>query len=215
LIVLYPGITDAVEKTIRDAKLGSIPLRQFKTFKDRLLSIDVLLNMRKDLDEVQRREVVDIIWGKGDVVRATRKFLSEAANGSKSEGWALVSWFSKGDPMSMDRQYANECQQLTNNTPDAEFLAALQDMVQRDSYLLAAVNETTKCALTSLSGTINKLVKTLNAKTAFIQQEECKKHIQRNASMSEENDLKDLRVGLIQQVNKISQSPPFRYVPIM
>jgi hypothetical protein len=215
LIVLYPGITDAVEKTIRDAKLGSIPLRQFKTFKDHLLGIDVLLNMRKDLDEVQRREVVDIIWGKGDVVRATRKFLSEAANGSKSEGWGLASWFSKGDPMSMDRQYANECQQLTNNTPDAEFLAALQDMVQRDPYLLAAVNETTKCALTSLSGTINKLVKTLNAKTAFIQQEECKKHIQRNASMSEENDLKDLRVGLIQQINKFSQSPPFRYVPIM
>lgn len=207
LVTLYPRIAEGVRKTILEAKLDSISLRQFKTSKDRLLAIEVLFDKRDDLDEVQRREVVDIIWRTGDLQAATRKFLTDPAKpDAQSWGIGVPTWFTGGGSSSMERQFTTECRQLKNSTPDAQFLAALQDMASRDPYLRAAVDETTSHALTSLQGTISKLVKTLNAKAAFVQQEECKKHIQRHASITEENDLRESRVGLIRQINEHAQS---------
>lgn len=210
ITALYPKIDDLLQKSIRDAKLANIKARDFRSNKDRLILIYFLLKQRKDLDLTKRRELIQFILVQNDL-QAVRDIIGSSkqdvqSNKSKAQAvWsAIKGMFTDGDlPLPKPVQ---EALSIASETSDPEFLLRLQDELVDDETLNSAVIDTKNMAQRHFEAAIPKLLKKVVHGALHIQQEDCVKQIQREASSQLEKDIEYFRRDFIRAIEERSES---------
>ncbi|KIM92371.1 hypothetical protein PILCRDRAFT_417 [Piloderma croceum F 1598] len=208
LAILYPGIGELLQKTIQNANLSTIESRTFKHLKESIITIDFILQRRKHLDERKRLELIRLILDDGDM-RQAESVLATSSNASqrKPKGWLLsvfAAFWPEGDDSDRHGLF-REARDVAFHSTDAQFLLALKDIESREPLLRQAVAETEGIVRGYFNKVVSKLLKTIKHKALHIQQEDCKRQYQREASSREEQDQHRLRIDLIRQIENSSR----------
>jgi len=208
--ILYPTIGELLQKTIKATDLSVIDSRSFKHRKRRIITIDFILQRRKNLDERKRLELIRLILNDGDM-RQAESVLATSNNISlehqrKPKGWLssiVGAFWPEGDDF--DRQgLVKEARDVAYRLTDAQFLLSLKDIESREPLLRQVVAETEGIARDYFDRVVSKLLKNIKQKALHIQQEDCKKQYQREAASREEQDQLRLRIDLIRQIENSS-----------
>jgi hypothetical protein len=182
-------------------------IRPLQDLKEHLITIDLLLGRRKDLDQQKRLELIKLILSDGDKQQA-ETVLAVPENTRKRKGWWLVSafrsFFSEGD--GFGEHMFREARKVTAGMADIQFLLTLKDIDAREPLLREVVVETENIARDEIKKVISKLLKKILHKALHIQQEDCKKHYQLLLASREEEDQRGSRIHLIREIKEKSES---------
>ena len=199
-------------KAIQEANLSIIRSHRFRNLKDRLITIDILLQHCKDLDRQKRVELIGLILDNGDMRQAGNVLAMSTNPGSekksKPKGWllaALASFWPEGDN-SMGESLIKEARDVASRVTDPQFLSTLKDIVSREPLLQETVAETEQIARISFEKMISKLLNKVKHRALYIQQEDCNKQYYREASSCEEREQRGYRIDLVRHIEKRSQS---------
>jgi hypothetical protein len=129
---------------------------------------------------------------------------------SKQTRSKLKAFWPSGWPFT--QTLAQQARSRAINTSDPEFLLHLKDVLVDDDTVKTAVADTKNFAQSYLNITISKLLKKLVHNALHVQQEECTKHLQRDASSQTEKDIHRLRMELIRKIEELSLSESNSYV---
>lgn len=203
LVAIHPRIGELFKDALKKVKtdLGSIP--GFRQPKLRLSIILGLLSRIEDLSEVDRREVLDHIIEGGDIRELRRAF------GEPMDPNTVVAWTSGllyGRSLQVDQNILDRSRQVVNNVSDPDFLARLPELVRRVPTLTNNVADLAKNAHAHFDAVITKVHKQLSIRASAIQEEDCKKQIERGATKKEEEELKVSRLQLIHEIEEVSKA---------
>lgn len=206
MIVRYPKIGQLLENTILDAKLDIIRSRDYKTLKQRLIVIDVLLTELEGLYPAKRSEVIQLVLeGKWPRVES---ILDGHQPKLKSNAWfnfiSLPTIFSKDS--SPGQALLQRARSIATHTPDVDFLLQLKSISARDAALQTPVETTEDIIQDHFNATIGKLLNKLVHSALRVQLEECAKQIEREASSDAERDITRFRNDFRHQIERLSQS---------
>ncbi|TFY78520.1 hypothetical protein EWM64_g5494 [Hericium alpestre] len=197
LASLYPRMTSALDKAIRDVKLETI-----KAHKDR------------DASAARSRLFTSVLDAKDN--RAVRKILEdftpekEQATDSKSSFWSSLNPFSSKESHSSSyaESLLKEAERITSEKTDSEFLARLDTFTfgLDDKGLLSKINETKGLAQEALRKSIAHVLKTLPHTVLAIQQEDCRRQIEMELASEQQMAIDEARLEFIRMVNQMTQS---------
>lgn len=185
----------------------------------------LLAKQRQDLDPTQRQELFRFIlkedWqGIDSVLVGSNK---EDFKRAKSTTEDLKSWWQKlmaigthifKEDSQIDKQ-AQEAYNTIAGTSDSEFLSSLKDISADDDTLKTTIADTKSLADRHFDNGISKLLKKLVPGAVHIQQTDCAKQIQREASSQAENDTDRFRTEFIRRVEEQSQSESISLVALV
>jgi hypothetical protein len=188
-----------------------------------------LLEQRQDLDPTQRQELIQLIlkddWqGINSVLAGSSK---EDSNQAKSrtkgpKGWwpssiirLIIRKFFVNEDLSQIDKLAQEAYNIAAGTSDSDFLLRLKDISVDDDTLKAAIADTKILAQRHFDSVISKLLKKLVPGAVHIQQTDCAKQIQREASSQAENDTDRFRTEFIRRIEEQSQSESISLVALV
>jgi hypothetical protein len=214
---VYHGFNDIYERHVENAKFHSVKGGEFKSLKDRLVSVCHLLKKHPDLAPGKRTELVQAFLAEEDLQRARQLFpkkdkTKQPAKSGKNKEPGKTSWYSfpfssittlfswpKGtDEDSLEE----ELKQITSDVTDSKFLVELKGIHDKD--LEVPIRRVVDLACTQLSSSIDATVKKMAHAVLQMQQEECKGSIQREIDADERKVLRDLLVKFIRRVNESS-----------
>jgi hypothetical protein len=184
--------------------------------------IHFLLEQRQDLDPTQRQELIQLIFkddwqGINSVLAGSSKEDSnQRTKGPK--GWWLSSIIRKffvDEDLSQIDKLAQEADNIAAGTSDSDFLLRLKDISVDDDTLKAAIADTNILAQRHFDNVISKLLKKLVPGAVHIQQTDCAKQIQREASSQAENDTDRFRTEFIRGIEEQSQSESISLVALV
>jgi hypothetical protein len=212
LIALYPKIGDLFQKTTRNATLDSITSRDFKSNKERLIMIYVLLDQRQDLDPHQRTELIQFVL-KEDW-QGLRDVLGDPSNENSKQVKSRTNWWPgpiiwnifPDDSLSQAQRLIQEARSVATHTSDPDFLLRLKDISVDNDTLKAAIANTEHIAQQHFDNTISRLLKKLVHGAVHIQEEDCTKQIQREAYSQVEADADCFRTQFIREIEEQSYS---------
>ena len=176
----FPKINELLRKGILDAKLGTIKFQDFKTLKERLIVIDVLLTKVDGLDQTHRLELIQLVLD-GDLQRVESILDRPHEPKPKPNPWSfsnIRSIFYEKDSSAGRDAHSAERSIVADRTSDVDFLSRLNVISTYDTLLQSAVAEARNLAQNHFDTIISKLLKKLVPSAHRIQQEEFMKLIQ-------------------------------------
>jgi hypothetical protein len=205
---VYLGFNDIYERHVQNAKFDVVKGAEFKSLKERLISVCHLLEKHPDLASSKRTGLIQAFLSEEDFRRAQELFPknNRTKDHGKSSWWSFstVTGFfsgSKGtqaDPESLKK----ELRKITSDATDSDFLLQLKGIDDKD--LETSIRQAVDAACTQLSSSIDSSVKKMTHDVLRMQQDECKAHLQRGKEVAEEKALRGLLMEFIRNVNKIS-----------
>jgi hypothetical protein len=175
------------------------------------VAIYILLDQRKDLDLPERQELIRLVLK--DDWQGVRSVLDVSSTEgfnqvrSRTEAWinSTLRYFT--DEASSSRpKLLQEARNIAAHTSDSDFLLRLKDISADDDTLKKAVADTENIAHSFFDATISKLLKKLVHGVLRIQQEDCSKQIQREASSQVGKDIDRFRTEFLRGIEELSQS---------
>jgi hypothetical protein len=185
----------------------------------------LLKEQRQDLDPTQRQELIQFIlkddWqGIHSVLVGSNK---EDSKRAKSRTNDLKSWWQNlmairsyifNEDSQIDKR-AQEAYNIIAGTSDSDFLLSLKDISADDDTLKVAITDTKILVDRHFDNAISKLLKKLVPGAVHIQQTDCAKQIQREASSQAENDTDRFRTEFIRKIEEQSQSESISLVALV
>lgn len=217
---VYHGFNDIYEHHVQNAKIHSVKGAEFKSLKDRLVSVCHLLKKHPDLPPGKRTELIQAFLAEENLRRVRQlvpkndknKEPGKSKEPGKNKESGKTSWlsfpFSKimtlfsGSKGTNEDSLEEELKKITSGVKDSKFLAELKGIDDKD--LEVPIRRVVDLACTQLSSSIDAAVKKMTHAVLQMQQEECKGSIQREIDAEERNVLHDLFLKLIRDVNESS-----------
>jgi hypothetical protein len=205
---MYRGFNDIYEQHVQNAKFDAVKGAEFKSLKERLISVCHLLKKHPDLSPGKRMTLFQAFLTEDDI-RLARQVLPKKDKNKEAgkTSWlsfslskivGLFSW-SKGTD---EESFGKEVKNLTSDTSDSDFLVQLMRIDDKD--LEVPIRRVVDVACTQLSSSIDAAVKKMTHTVLQMQQEECKGSIKREIKAEEMKAHHDMLVKFIRDVNKIS-----------
>jgi hypothetical protein len=223
---VYHGFNDIYDHHVQNAKFNSVKGAEFKSLKDRLVSVCHLLKKHPDLPPGKRTELIQAFLAEEDLQRVRqlfpkkdknkqpgkRKELEKNKESGKNNESVKSSWYSfpfstimrlfSGPKGTDEDSLEDELKQITSGVTDSDFLVELKGVGDKD--LKVQIRRVVDLACTQLSSSIDATVKKMAHAVLQMQQEECKVSIRREIDADERKVLRDLLVKFIRRINETS-----------
>lgn len=194
---VYHGFHTIYKRHVEDARFDVVKGYGFKFLKRRLACICYFLREHRDISPKKRTKLIDALLSEDDL-RHAQKLISKSV---KDKEHGKSSWFSF--PKVTDEESLRKVMtKIANDVSDSDFLRRLKSV--QDEELKNALGEAVALACAQLSSSIDATVNKLTHAVLRMQQEECKKRIQRQIEDKERKVLGRTRVNFIRDINRNS-----------
>ena len=202
----YHGFNDIYQHHFQNSNFSTIKGLEFRSLKERLISVCHLLKNHPDLPPGKRTALIQTFLADDDL-RRTRQ-----AHTPKNDKDGKLSWPSfslskitgllSGSKGIDESSLRKELNRITSDVSDAEFLLQLKDIKDKD--LVAPIQRVVDLACTQLSSSIHAAVVKMTQAVLRMQLEECQGSIQRDIEADKRELLRGMLLKFIRDVNKIS-----------
>ena len=185
------------------SKFESVKGPDFKFLKERLLLVRYLLWKNRDLDPEKRTALIQALLSE-DNLQEAQKMLSNPDK-KKESGLiamgirALQLFGGQSGTESEEESLKKEMKKIARAVSDSQFLLGLKSL--EIDELQPAIQEAETLAHTSLSSAIDATVKPMTHAVLQMQQDSCKREIQKDVQMKEERALSNALVDFIRDLN--------------
>lgn len=212
LIDTNPKINGAIGDCCRKMRFTQGIPGSFKDIKSNLMLFEVLLDHCGNISDSDREDLFRRVTDGGpDLRKILEEFARDVKGRTETWSWATVAhFFSSKD--SVEQQLIDTAKKRTRGTSDMDFLSELCDRALKMPVLRGSLEAANLLAESYLREIIDKQLTTLTARVESLQQLEHKRIITREATSTEEEQLKELRGQFIDTINSESDSQPESYV---
>ncbi|TFY82538.1 hypothetical protein EWM64_g1473 [Hericium alpestre] len=223
LFSIYPNMHAMYSREFQEAKLHDISEKDYLRLKQRFLILQILLPAYRDLDAQATRELVDKIisardtrtveWVLDGYIDSAERSTSVTKSSfgrfgsAASEVWSRFRG-SKPSTFRRGHDWVKEAQQQSSSMKDSDFIQNLGNSVSDEAILTNIKDQIKAIAQVYLSRVIDKLVKKISDQAFAIQQEECKRAIQKQVSARRDVAKSRLRSNFIAEINNLSPADP-------
>ena len=200
LRLVYPEFDSIYQRHIKN-KFDSIKGHDFKSLKERLLLVRYLLSKNRDLDPEKRKELIKVLLSEGNLHEAQKMIPNSEKKGLLSKALRVVPPFFGGQSGTESdvEVLKKEMKKIASAVSDSEFLLGLKSIEIED--LRPAIQEAETLAHTSLLSLIADTVKKMTHAVLHMQQDICKKEIQKNIQTKTARVMRGALVNFIRDLN--------------
>ena len=160
-----------------------------------------LLEKHPELAPEKRTELIQAILSEDNLQRAQQVFPKPDQSGKTSLFSKLTGFFS-GSKETDEESLRKELRKIKGGTSDSGFLLQLKGV--DDKELEAPIQAVLDFACGQLTSSIDTAVKKMTHAVLRMQQDECKKSMQREVETEKRKELRGIYVDFIQVINKVS-----------
>ena len=200
---LYPGFNGIYESHIDDARFDGIKGHEFKSLKERLITMHHVLEKYPGLSPGKRTELIQDVLSEGNLRRARQHFPKPNKNnqsGKASSLWSAFTGLFSGSKEMNEESLRADVKKISSIS-DSDFLHQLKGV--DDNELEAPIKAAVDLACIQLSSSIDTTVKNMTLAVLRMQQNECKMLMQRQNETKERMVLDGQLVNFIQVINKL------------
>ena len=200
--LIYPDFDSIYQKHL-EKKFNSVKGSDFKFLKERLLLVQHLIGKHHELDPEKRVELIQTLFLEGSLNEA-RKLLPNTDKkkeyGLMTKSLRILQPLFGGQSMEPEEDsLRREMKKIASAISDSVFLLGLKNLETED--LRPAIQEAETLAYPSLSSSIDDTVTKMTHAVLHMQQDSCKKAIQKEIRTEEARALKGVLVDFIRDLN--------------
>ena len=199
--LIYPDFDSIYQKHL-EKKFNSIKGSDFKFLKERLLLVQHLLGKHRELGPEKRAELIQALFLEGSLNEAQKLLPNPEKKkeyGLMTKSLRILQPLFGGQSMEPEEELKREMKKIASAISDSEFLLGLKSIETED--LRPAILEAEALAHTSLSSSIDDTVTKMTHAVLHMQQDSCKKAIQKEIRTEEARALKGVLVDFIRDLN--------------
>lgn len=214
LAEMFPRIGDHFKRTMEQSNFGYIKTPEFQRIKQKLMTLQFVLDNCDDLSEEQRQQLIFLIMSGGTRKHPgfgkAKEFLDTIVRKSEGETqsssrWSLLTWFQTADQVSSPaQQMLQQALELTKQTSDTDFLSGAEQLSSLGDPVHAAVVKAVELAQTYFDEMATKTLKKVVDNVFDIQKDDLFKHVQREASNREQKAAAMTRQNFLRTIEEKS-----------
>lgn len=209
---LYPGFNGIYESHIDDARFDGIKGHEFKSLKERLITMHHVLEKYPGLSPGKRTELIQDVLSEGNLRRARQHFPKPNKNnqsGKASSLWSAFTGLFSGSKEMNEESLRADVKKISSIS-DSDFL--LQLKVVDDEELQVPIQTAVDLACSQLSSSIDTTVVKMTHAVLWMQEEECKRLTRLEIETERRNSLSGKLADFIRVINKVSHGRRTTYV---
>lgn len=202
---MYRDFNGIYERQVRDAKFDVVKGPEFKSLKERLIAVRHLLEKHPEVGPGKRAELIQAVLSEDNLQRAQQIFPKPDKNnqlGKTSILWSTFTGLFSGSKASDEESLRSDVKKMTSSVSDSDFLLQLKGVDDKD--LEAAIQVAVDLACGQLSSSIDTAVKKMTHAVLRMQEDECKRSMQRKVETEERKELSGRLADFIHTVNEVS-----------
>ena len=202
---LYREFNGIYKRFVDAASFDNVKGHEFKLLKERLIAVRHLLEKHPEGGPGKRAELIQAVLSEDNLQRAQQIFPKSDKNnqsGKSSSLWSTVTGFFSGSKETDEESLRTEVKKLTSSVSDSRFLLQLKDVDDKD--LESAIQVVVDLACSQLSSSIDAAVKKMTHAVLRMQEDECKRHMQREMETEERKELDGQLAYFIHSINEDS-----------
>lgn len=197
----YNEFNGIYKRHVDDAKFGVVKGPEYQSLKERLIAVRYLLEKYPELAPEKRKELIQAVLSEDNLQRAQQVFPKPDQSGKTSLFSKLTGFFS-GSKETDEESLRKELRKIKSGTSDSGFLLQLKGV--DDKELEAPIQAVMNLACGQLISSIDTAVKKMTHAVLRMQQDECKRSMQREIEAEKRKELRGIFVDFIQVINKVS-----------
>jgi hypothetical protein len=190
---------------VDDAKFDVVKGHEFKSLKERLIAVRHLLEKHPEVGPGKRAELIQAILSEDNLQRAQQIFPKSDKNnqsGKTSSLWTIFTGFFSGSKETDEESLRTDLKKKTSSVSDSSFLLQLKGVDDKD--LETAIQLAVDLACSQLSSSINTAAKKMTHAVLRMQEDECKRSMQREIETEERKELGGKLADFIHAINEVS-----------
>ena len=202
---LYRDFNWIYKRHVDDARFDVIKGHEFKSLKERLIAVRHLLEKHPEVDPGKRAELVQVVLSEDNLQRAQQIFPRSDNNnqsGKTSSLWSTFTGYFSGSKETDEESLRADVKKITSGVSDSSFLRQMKGVNDKD--LEAAIQVAVDLACSQLSSSIDTAVKKMTHAVLRMQEDECKRSMQREIEMEERKELDAKIADFIHAINEVS-----------
>ncbi|KAJ6609456.1 hypothetical protein B0H10DRAFT_2063907 [Mycena sp. CBHHK59/15] len=204
LIQVYHKVRDEMDNAMRSEKVANIsPRSKFKSLKERLIYIDLVLGESQDLAGPDRRDLLRRLC-QGEICAPANSPPKAAKERKGLRAYVSSFWRSTDKQADVDR-CADQAQKLVTQKSDTAFINELRT-VEEEPCHDALISQVQEMVCEHLRNATKKLTGSLIGKAITIQQEVLSRQMDGRAAQSREESQKARRIEL--EINMLNETAP-------
>lgn len=202
---LYRDFNGIYQRHVDEARFDVVKGHEFKSLKERLIAVRHLLEKHPEVGSGKRAELIQAVLSEDNLQRVQWIFPKSDKNNQSGKApslWSIVTGFFSGSKATDEESLRTDVKKITKNTSDSDFLLQLEGVDDKD--LEVPIQAAVDLACSQLSSSIDSTVKRMTHAVLWMQQEECKRLMQREKETEERKVLSRKLADFIQIINKAS-----------
>ena len=200
---MYPAFHGIYRKHVQNDKLCTVKGAEFRSLKERLVFVFHLLKDHQEMASENRTELIQALLSEDDLRHAQQLLPKSEKKDSGKTSWlpnlpAILSWSKEPDEESLRREMKKKARGIS----DSDFLLELKGIDDKD--LETTIQQAGVFAHSWLSSLIDKTVEKMTHAVLWMQQEQCKKSLQREIDAEEGKALGIVLLKFIREINERS-----------
>jgi hypothetical protein len=199
---VYRDFNGIYERHVDDAKFDVVKGPEFKSLKERLIAVRHLLEKHPEVGPGKRAELIQAVLSEDNLQRAQQIFPKPEKNNQSSSLWSTFTGLFSGSKATDEESLRTDVKKITSSVSDSNFLLQLKGVDDKD--LEAAIQVAVDLACSQLSSSIDTAVKKMTHAVMRMQEDECKRSVQRKVETEERKELSGRLADFIHTVNEVS-----------
>jgi hypothetical protein len=204
---LYRDFNWIYKRHVDDARFDVIKGHEFKSLKERLIAVRHLLEKHPEVGPGKRAELIQAVLSEDNLQRAQQIFPKSDKNNlsgktSSPSWWSTFTGFFSGSKETDEEMLRADVKKITSSISNSDFLLQLEGVDDKD--LEAAIRVAVDLACSQLSSSIDTTVKKMTHAVLRMQEDECKRSMQREIETEERKELGGKLSDFIHAINEVS-----------
>ena len=202
---LYRDFNSIYKRHVDDARFDVVKGHEFKSLKERLIAVRHLLEKHPEVGPGKRAELIQVVLSEDNLQRAQQIFPKSDKNnqsGKTPSLWSTFTGFFSGSKETDEESLRTDMKKITSSVSDSSFLFQLKGVDDKD--LEAAIQVAVDLACSQLSSSIDAAAKKLTHAVLRMQEDECKRSVQRETETEERKELGGKLAEFIHVINDAS-----------
>jgi len=202
---VYSDFDRIYKRHFDDAKFDVVKGHDFKSLKERLIAVRHLLEKHPEVGPGKRAELIQAVLS-GDIFQRAQQIFPKSdknnQSGNTSSLWSTVTGFFSVSKETDEVSLRTDVKKITSSVSDSDFLLQLKGVDNKD--LEAAIQVAIDLACSQLSSSIDTAVKKMTHAVLQMQEDECKRSMQRDMETEERKELDGKHTDFIHAINEVS-----------
>lgn len=201
---MYLDFNKIYKRHFDDAKFDVIKEPEFKSLKERLIGVRHLLEKHPEIGPGKRAELIQAVLSEDNLQRVQQIFPKSDKNiqSGKTSLWSTLTGFFSGSKETSEESLRTDLKKMTSSVSDSDFLLQLKGVDDKDQE--AAIQMAFALACNQLTSSIDTAVKKMTHAVLRMQEDKCKKQMQREMETEERKELGSKLADFIRAINEVS-----------